>query len=461
MFHALFHNENMKKINETFFQSTTPITRAQGESLAQMVSMLIPDAAVFTVDKDKRISYWSAGAEKLLGFSASDLTGEICLSGNRCPQCMKGCGLMQLGKVEGMPLVLHASNGDPRPVLKYATAYTREDGEFDGGLEVLIPQKASANFPLFHFDGFDKYGLISQSPEMEKVFEMVRRVSQTDIPVLIRGESGTGKELVARAIHGESPRKNAPFIAINCATLSAGLLESELFGHVKGAFTGAIKDHHGMFERAKGGTLFLDEVAELPLELQAKLLRVLELGEFSPVGSEKIIQADVRIVAATHRALREEVKNGKFRQDLLYRLRVIPIFLPSLQQRKSDIPLLMNHILRQQFTEHTVPGVSRNAVESMMRYDWPGNVRELKNAIHYALVMFDGEVIDVNDLPPEINYPTQSMTHISPHNNKISLSSELIMAEIKACNGNHTLAAKKLGIGRTTLWRFIKKMNKG
>lgn len=449
----------MKKINETFFKSNQPVTRAQGESLAQMVSFLIPDAAVFTVDKDKRISYWSTGAEKLLGFTSNELNGEICISGNRCPQCMKGCGLMQLGKVEGLPLVLHASNGDPRPVIKYAMAYTREDGEFDGGLEVLIPQKITTNFQYLNLDGFDKYGLISQSPEMAKVFDMIKRVAQTDIPVLIRGESGTGKELVARAIHGESLRKNAPFIAINCATLNAGLLESELFGHVKGAFTGAIKDHHGMFERAKGGTLFLDEVAELPLELQAKLLRVLELGEFSPVGSERTILADVRIVAATHRALREEVKNGRFRQDLLYRLRVIPIFLPSLLQRKSDIPLLINHILRQQFTEQSIPEVSKDTIECMMGYDWPGNVRELKNAIHYALVMFDGESIEPNDLPQEITHSLQSDSYEVPRRSRNKLSSEIILAEIKSCHGNHTLAAKRLGIGRTTLWRLTKKIN--
>jgi DNA-binding NtrC family response regulator len=459
MFHKQFHNVPMKKINETFFKSSQPITRSEGEALARMVSFLIPDAAVFTVDKDKRISFWSAGAEKLLGFTSNELNGEVCISGNRCPQCMKGCGLMQLGKVEGLPLILHASNGDSRPVIKYAIAYTREDGEFDGGLEVLIPQKVTANFQHLNLEGFDKYGLISQSPEMEKVFEIVRRVSQTDIPVLIRGESGTGKELVARAIHGESLRRNAPFIAINCATLNAGLLESELFGHVKGAFTGAIKDHHGMFERAKGGTLFLDEVAELPLDLQAKLLRVLESGEFSPVGSERTIVADVRIVTATHRALREEVKNGRFRQDLLYRLRVVPIFLPSLLQRKSDIPLLINHILDQQFTNQTIPEVSKKTIQCMMDYDWPGNVRELKNAIHYALVMFDGETIQPSDLPQEITQSLQSNTYDISRRSRGKLSSELILSEIKSSHGNQTLAAKKLGIGRTTLWRLIKNMN--
>lgn len=276
----------MKQFNDDFFLTNQPITRLQGDSLARMVSFLMPDAAVFTVDKDKKISYWSVGAEKLLGFSEQQLKGEICLSGNRCPQCMKGCGLMDAGKVEGMPLILHTANGESQPVIKYAVAYTLEDGSFDGGLEVLIPHHEMPNMHLIDTNDFSKYGLISQSAEMAKVFQLIKRVSQTELPALIRGESGTGKELVARAIHGESARKNAPFIAINCATLSEGLLESELFGHVKGAFTGAVRDHAGVFERAKGGTLFLDEVAELPFEMQAKLLRVLETGDFIPVGAE-------------------------------------------------------------------------------------------------------------------------------------------------------------------------------
>lgn len=459
-FIKMFHNAQMKRIDETFFHETAPITRTQGEPLARLISLLMPDAAVFTVDRDKKISYWSSGAEKLLGFSEKELKGEICLSGNRCQQCMRGCGLIESGKVAGAQLTLHTARGEPQPVIKYAIAFTREDGLFDGGLEVLIPHEVrfSAQPPLDDFA--EKYGLVSNAPEMFKVYELIRRVSQTEMPVLIRGDSGTGKELVARAIHGESPRKHAPFIAINCATLSAGLLESELFGHVKGAFTGAFRNHSGVFERARGGTLFLDEIAELPFELQAKLLRVLETGEFTPVGGEKPVQADLRIVTATHKALREEVKNGKFRQDLLYRLRVFPIFLPSLQARKSDIPLISQQILKQRFTAEMAPNISAEAMQHLMHYDWPGNVRELKNAIYYALVMFDGKTIQNNDLPPEIyaNAPS-STTQATQERSRKKVSKQEMLAQIKACNGNLTLSAQKLGIGRTTLWRRLNKPN--
>jgi len=449
----------MKQLNDDFFLTTQPISRLQGDSLARMVSLLMPDAAVFTVDKDRKITYWSPGAEKLLGFTEQNLKGEICLSGNRCQQCMSGCGLIDTGKVEGIPLVLHTANGESQPVIKYAMAYSREDGSFDGGLEVLMPHHEINKINLLKTNEFSQYGLISQSAEMAKVFQLIRRVSQTEMPVLIRGESGTGKELVARAIHGESTRKNAPFIAVNCATLSEGLLESELFGHVKGAFTGAIREHAGVFERAKGGTLFLDEVAELPFDMQAKLLRVLETGDFIPVGAEKPLKADIRILTATHKALREEVKNGRFRMDLLYRLRVIPIFLPNLTSRKSDIPLLINHILSEQFTETLIPTVSRDALNYLMAYEWPGNIRELKNAIHYALVMFDGKSIEVSDLPPEISQQSIKFRVTKERNNgKPSHNEEAILAEIKSCKGNLTLAAENLGIGRTTLWRYRNKM---
>lgn len=219
----------------------------------------------------------------------------------------------------------------------------------------------------------------SQSPEMQRMFSIIQRVAITEFPVLVRGESGSGKELVAQAIHDYSQRRNKVFIAINCAALNANILESELFGHVKGAFTGAIREHKGVFERAAGGTLFLDEIAEIPLELQAKLLRVLETGEFTPLGGEKSIKANVRIITATHRALREEAKLGRFRQDLLYRLRVIPIFVPPLRDRKEDIPLIVNFILSEQQTifQHTA-SLSNDALNALIDYDWPGNVRELK-----------------------------------------------------------------------------------
>ncbi len=453
----MFHNAGMKRINETFFQSTQAITRNQGDSLAKMVSFLMPDAAVFTVDKDRNISYWSDGAEALLGYKEAELKGDICLAGNQCPQCMQGCGMAEIGKIEGMPLSLLTATGSQQPVLKYAIAYTREDGEFDGGLEVLIPHVKAQDANPSHQDFFLKYGLISQSPEMLKVFELIKRVSQTDIPVLVRGDSGTGKELVARAIHGESPRSKAPFVAINCATLSEGLLESELFGHVKGAFTGAIRNHSGVFTRAKGGTLFLDEVAELSYDLQAKLLRVLESGDFIPIGAEKPVKADVRIVTATHKALRQEVQQGRFRQDLLYRLRVVPIFIPALKARQGDIPVLVQHILQQLFTQETMPQIDKIAMDQLMRYDWPGNVRELKNAIQYALVMFDGKTITSADLPEETaQHDRVEKTVAVLPKSKRQVSTAEIQQAIDACDGNLTQAAKRLGIGRTTLWRKLK-----
>lgn len=446
----------MEQITPDFFSHSQRLTRQQGESLARMISLIMPDAAVFTVNETKKISYWSPGAAKLLGYPSQDIQGESCLTANRCLQCMRGCGLQDSGKVEAFPLALQRNDGELQAVIKYAIAFEKADGSFDGGLEILLPQRPLTEAATTTENMAEKYGLISHAPEMHKVFDMIRRVASTEIPVLIRGDSGTGKELVAHAIHGESARKHAPFVAINCATLNAGILESELFGHVKGAFTGAVRDHQGLFGRAEGGTLFLDEIAELPYELQARLLRVLETGEYLPVGADKPLQANVRIVAATHKALREEVKAGRFRQDLLYRLRVIPIFIPSLQARKTDIPLIIRQLLKQQFTGDHIPEVSDAAMQQLLAYDWPGNVRELRNVIHYALVMCDGKQIQVHDLPPELQPTTSIQTRQNSTNERKALSEDTILEAMAANGGNLTRAAKQLGIGRTTLWRYRK-----
>lgn len=446
----------MEQPNIDFFAHPPQLSQSQGESLARMLALIMPDAAVFTVDRAKKISFWSPGAEKLLGYAAQALQGESCLTANRCIQCMRGCGLTESGKVTAFPLQLQRDDGQLQGVIKYAMAFQAADGSFDGGLEILLPQRSADARPAAS-DMAEKYGLISHAPEMYKVFEMIRRVANTDMPVLIRGDSGTGKELVARAIHGESARHKAPFVAINCATLNAGILESELFGHVKGAFTGAVRDHQGLFGRAEGGTLLLDEIAELPTALQARLLRVLESGEYLPVGAEKPLLANVRILAATHKALREEVKAGRFRQDLLYRLRVIPLFIPPLNARKQDIPLIIRHLLKQQFSDDRLPVVSTAVMQQLTAYDWPGNVRELRNVMHYALVMCDGKQIEVTDLPPELQ-PAQQAT---PNTATVStgrktLSEADILQALAANHGNLTQAAKQLGVGRTTLWRHRK-----
>lgn len=306
----------------------------------------------------------------------------------------------------------------------------------------------------------------SQSAEMQRMFSIIERVAITEFPVLVRGESGSGKELVAQAIHDHSQRKNKVFIAINCAALNANILESELFGHVKGAFTGAIREHKGVFERAAGGTLFLDEIAEIPLELQAKLLRVLETGEFTPLGGEKSIKANVRIITATHRALREEAKQGRFRQDLLYRLRVIPIFIPPLRDRKEDIPLIADYILQQhQSVLKHLPQLSDSALTALIAYDWPGNVRELKNTLLYALTMASEKLeIDTCDLPDEIienpfhiNESSSTITHIKQPQLSQKLNKETLKNVLVKYDYNLVLASEALNMSRTTLWRYRKK----
>lgn len=295
------------------------------------------------------------------------------------------------------------------------------------------------------------HGLISRSRAMWDVFHIIQNAAETEATVLVRGESGTGKELVARAIHDLSDRRNAPFLAVNCAALSANLLESELFGHVRGAFTGAIKDHHGLFQRAHGGTLFLDEIAELPLELQAKLLRVIQERNFVPVGGVMSMPVNVRLVAATHRALREEVKNGRFREDLMYRLRVVPIYLPPLRERREDISVLLWHFIEKHNAENRrkIDEIEPEAMRLLLDYSWHGNIRELQNVIEYAFAVGRGAVLKLSELPPEFREtpPFQPIKNTTLENEKSTIQRALI--ETKNVNA----AAQCLGMSRATFWR--------
>lgn len=300
------------------------------------------------------------------------------------------------------------------------------------------------------------HGLYTRAPEMQPLFRLMERVAQTECTVLVRGETGSGKELVARAIHTLSRRGRGPFHAINCATFSPTLLESELFGHVRGAFTGAVSDHPGLFKQADGGTVFLDEVAEMPLEIQARLLRVLEDRTFVPVGATKPVTVDVRLISATHKALRREVAAGRFREDLMYRIRVVPLFLPPLRQRTGDIEALVWHFI-DQFNEQglrRVGMVSRGAMEAMLRYSWPGNIRELRNVIEHAFVVGEGAVLDLQDLSPEL----RDEPPVGEFGAELSLQQierERIVAALAKHRGRKAEAAKALGISRSTLWRKL------
>ena len=306
-----------------------------------------------------------------------------------------------------------------------------------------------------------RHGMLGDSPEMLNIFEMIERVGPSDISVLIRGETGTGKELVARALHNSSDRAKNPFLAINCATLTPELLASELFGHVRGSFTGAIKDKKGLFELADQGTLFLDEIGELPLILQARLLRVIQEQQFTPVGGTQSIKVNVRLLSATHRALRAEVDRGTFRADLMYRIRVIPLYLPALRERSSDLLKLTRYLIHTTnqrlsgLIKRQVRGLSTEAQLAIENYFWPGNIRELNNAIEYALIMGNSELIEFSDLPPELR--GEGPIEMEHHSQELENAERgEVLRALAAHHGNRGEAAKALGMSRATLWRKMK-----
>jgi DNA-binding NtrC family response regulator len=306
---------------------------------------------------------------------------------------------------------------------------------------------------------FEFKDLVSKSPKMEAVFDLARTAAKSNSTVLILGESGTGKELLARAIHAESPRQDGPFVGVSCAALTESLLESELFGHEKGAFTGAAASARGKFEIAAGGSLFLDEIGDISPKLQLDLLRVLDAREFRRVGGSQLIKTDVRILAATNRDLKKLVESGAFREDLYYRLNVIPVTLPPLRERKEDIPLLVEHFLAQSRTEMGKPleGVSAEAMEMLMAHDWPGNVRELRNVLERGAVMARGPIITPMEL--ELALPTlpTGATATDSSDSLRDVERKHIVAMLKQQNWNITRSAKALGIDRVTLYNKIKR----
>jgi len=329
-------------------------------------------------------------------------------------------------------------------------------------------------------------GIVGRDAKMMELFETIREVAQTNVPVLIQGDSGTGKELVAEAIHNQGPLSDKPFVPVNCGALPEGVLESELFGHVKGAFTGAIRDRKGRFELADGGTIFLDEIGEIPLAMQVKLLRVLQKGAvqrlegqkkvksfqlasremtFQRVGGEKSINVNVRVICATNKNLAEEVAAGRFREDLYYRLCVVPIYLPPLRERRNDVPLLAEHLLEKGLIEMGREDVvlSSEAVNVMIDYDWPGNVRELENALQYALVKCRDNILLPEHLPPNI-YKADTPTGPCPKKEKIKrkhkLDIETVWQTLAETGGNKIEAAHRLGVSRATLYRFIEESEK-
>jgi DNA-binding NtrC family response regulator len=295
---------------------------------------------------------------------------------------------------------------------------------------------------------------------MQQVYELIENVAQTEAPVMIQGQSGTGKELVARAIHETGPRRDKPFIKVNCAALNENLLESELFGHVKGAYTGADRHRVGRFEASHEGTIFLDEVGDIPAPIQVKLLRVLEEKEIERVGDHRPIGVDVRIVTATNRDLEALTAQGVFREDLFFRISVFPLHLPSLSERLEDIPLLVQHFIRHNVLNSgkKIEGMSPAAMAALTNYVWPGNVRELRSAIEYAFVLCKNTTIESAHLPPKILHPHHPLVHLAKRDKRAKLRErEDLVRVLRQTAGNQSEAARLMGVSRVTIWKRIKK----
>jgi len=429
---------------------------------------------VLIVDRDRRIQTVNNVLEQILGVSKADVInkrgGEAlkCIHASKSP---KGCGFADecrscqvrstaMEALDGQKIHRNRAkvqlliNGESRDLLLLVSAAPLEH-EDESFAIVMLEDITELNTLRRRLKSEQSFaGIIGRDARMNELFETIRDVAEVDVPVMIQGESGTGKELVAAAIHNEGHRVNKPFVPVNCGALPEGLLESELFGHVKGSFTGALRDKKGRFELAHGGTLFLDEVADLPKVLQSKLLRVLQEGTFERVGDEKTISVDVRIISAVNRDLKREVKRGNFRDDLYYRINVVPIHMPPLRERRNDIPLLVDHFLHEaaQRYNRSSPTISKEAMSAMMDYRWPGNVRELQNAIQFAIVKCNGSEILSQDLPLEL----KDLVGLTPSRGPSKkLDIDRVVSALKQTGGNKAKAARLLGVGRATLYRFL------
>jgi two-component system, NtrC family, response regulator HydG len=428
---------------------------------------------ILVVDTEGVIHAANPAAERLTGYNAKELIGNSCriLNCTGCKIYGKGagknfCKLFTVGRSKVKQCMITNRSNHSVHILKSASVLIREGGQVVGAVETLTDmselvrkqQEIEALRKTFHLDdGF--HGIIGKSPVMEKLFELIDSVAQSEAPVLIQGDSGTGKELVARAIHETGPRRGQPFVKVNCAALNESLWESELFGHVKGAYTGADRDRVGRFEAAHGGTIFLDEIGDIPLSTQVKLLRVLEEKEIERVGDHRSIPVDVRIVSATNKNLEKLISIGNFREDLFFRINVFPLQCPALIDRKEDIPGIVQNFIEQNSAKSgkKILGLTPEAMEVLLSYDWPGNVRELRNAIEYAFVLCSGGWIEPHHMPPKLAHNRvqyDETPRLKPEN---QAEKERLLKMLQKTNGNQSETARRLGVSRVTVWKRIKK----
>jgi PAS domain S-box-containing protein len=449
---------------------------------SRFVNLLLEAMAdgVFVLDDKGKITLWNPSMERITGYKEEEVMGKTCTLldfsrciGKTCPSGFKECGIYKYGTVAPKECFLRHKEGYDVPVVKNARLVRDKDDSVVGVVETVTDltevkearrrvEEATRRLGETHEFG----NIIGESHEMHQVFSAIRAAAASDVTVLIQGESGTGKELVASAIHYNSHRAHMPMVTVNCSALSESLLESELFGHAKGAFTGAIRDRVGRFEEAEGGTIFLDEIGEVSPFIQVKLLRVLQEREIERVGESKKRKIDIRIITASNRELYGLVKKGDFREDLYYRLKVFPINVPPLVKRREDIPLLVDRFitLQKEKTGKKINGISQEGMRILMDYPWPGNVRELENAIEHAFVLCMGEHIDIFDLPVEIrqmgyhpsfpeSFPQPKKT--VPPGKK--LSREILLEFLDECDWNKAEVSRRVGLSRTAIWKYMKK----
>lgn len=429
---------------------------------------------VMIVSPEGRIISVNRGFEEITGFSRQEALGKSCtiLNCNSCEVVReeKGCHwcvMFKRGSLRKQKCLLLHKSGRPVHVVKNASVLKDDNGTVFGAVETMTDisdlvdkenQIESFRRELGSEDRF--YNMIGVSTQMQTVFELIRNAAQSDAPVIVLGESGTGKELVAKAIHEAGLRRARPYIKVNCAALNESLLESELFGHVKGAFTGAHRSREGRFEACNGGDIFLDEIGDLPLSTQIKLLRVLEEKVVERVGDQKPIQVDVRIITATNRNLPDLIAKGAYREDFYYRINVIPIHVPPLRERIEDIPLLARSFFNkiQLKSVKKLQGISKQAMEALMRYSWPGNIRELKSAFEFAFVSCREGMINTEHLPLNILENIEKRTDpIEKPADLDEIKKERLIQALKASDGNQSRAASLLGLSRTSIWNQIKK----
>jgi PAS domain S-box-containing protein len=431
---------------------------AQLEHLATILDSVAD--GVFTVDAEMRITSFNRAAEEITGFSRAEALGQPCCEVFRTGICFSGCPVRQAMKsgrsVTQLEVDILDKHNRELPISVSASVLKDSDGEPIGGVETFrdLSQVHALKREVEGKHAF--HDLVSRSPAMRRLFEIVPEVAASPSTVLLQGESGTGKELFARAIHDLSPRSRGPLVVVNCGALPESLLEVELFGAKRGAYTGAVEDRTGRLDQAKGGTLFLDEIGDLPLPLQVKLLRVLENREFQPLGAAKTRKADVRFLAATHRDLEAMVRAGSFRQDLYFRLNVIALSIPPLRDRPEDVPLLLDLAL-DRFTRISAKRIRRfspKALRILLDHSYPGNVRELLNVVERAVVLCRGTDIRPEDLPPGLQKPGG---RIKAKRSATTETRQDLADLLSRHGGNKAAAARELGVNRTTLWRWMQR----